>query len=78
MGKIVEVKVIPGSRVEEVIEGEPMIVKVREPPERGRANRALVKLLARYFNADVRILSGTGSRRKRVKIFFQNEIHEKS
>lgn len=68
MGRILEVKVIPRSKVEEVTEGEPMVVKVKEQPERGRANRAVIKLLAKHFNADVRILSGVGSRRKRVEI----------
>ena len=68
MGRIIEVKVIPNSRVGEVVDGEPVIVKLREPPEGGKANRALVKLLAKRFNADVRILSGVMGRRKLVEI----------
>jgi uncharacterized protein (TIGR00251 family) len=63
-----EIKVIPNSATEEVIEAEPLIVRVREPPSKGKANRAVVKLLARYFNANVRIVSGATSKRKVVEL----------
>jgi hypothetical protein len=66
--KRIEIKVIPNSSAEEVIEAEPLIVKVKEPPTKGKANRAVIKVLARYFNANVRIVSGTMSRRKIVEI----------
>jgi hypothetical protein len=68
MGKILEIKVIPNSRVEKVIEGEPMVVKVREPPEKGKANKAVVKLLSKHFGSRVRIVSGDKSRTKLVEI----------
>ena len=45
-----------------------MIVKVKEPPTKGKANKAVIKVLARYFNANVRIISGTKSRKKIVEI----------
>ena len=46
-------------------------VRVTEPPERGKANREVVKLLARELgiapNA-LEIVRGAGSRRKTVRI----------
>ena len=63
--KTIEIKVIPNSNEEAVIEAEQLVVvRVKEPPTRGKANKAVVKLLSRYFNANVRIVSGTKSRRK--------------
>ena len=54
---------------EAVIEAEQLVVvRVKEPPTRGKANKAVVKVLSRYFNANVRIVSGTKSRRKIVAI----------
>ena len=41
MGRILEIKVVPNSQVEEIIEEEPIIVKVRDPPEKGKANKAV-------------------------------------
>ncbi|MCW3138841.1 MAG: DUF167 domain-containing protein [Methanophagales archaeon] len=74
----IEIKVIPNSNEEAVIEAEaeaepkpepePLIVRVKEPPTKGKANKAVVKLLSRYFNARVRIVSGANSRRKIVAI----------
>ena len=66
--KTIEIKVIPNSNVEAVVEAEPLIVRVKEPPTKGRANKAVVKLLSEYFNARARIVSGTKSRRKIVEI----------
>ena len=45
--------------------------QVKEPPEKGRANRAIVKMLADYFNisqSNVRIISGSTSRLKIIEI----------
>jgi hypothetical protein len=66
--KRIEIKVVPNAAVEEIIEANPLIVKVKAPPTKGKANRAVIALLARYFNANVRIVSGTKSRRKIVEI----------
>jgi len=66
--KTIEIKVIPNSNVDAVVEAEPLIVRVKEPPTKGKANKAVVKLLSEYFNARVRIVSGTKSRRKIVEI----------
>ncbi|MGB9607532.1 MAG: DUF167 domain-containing protein [bacterium] len=68
MKKVIEVKVIPNAGKEEIIEGEPLIVKVKEPAEKGRANDAVVRLLSRYFKGEVRIIRGESKRRKVVEI----------
>ncbi|MEW5840790.1 MAG: DUF167 domain-containing protein [Thermoproteota archaeon] len=58
----------------EVTEGDNSIiiqVSIKSPPERGRANRELVKRLARHFGVpepSVRIVSGLASRKKVVEI----------
>jgi uncharacterized protein (TIGR00251 family) len=66
--KKIEIKVIPNSNVEEVIEAEPLLIRVKEPPTKDKANKAVIKLLSKYFNANVRIVSGAKSRRKIVEI----------
>ncbi|NAT11037.1 hypothetical protein C4E22_05780 [ANME-1 cluster archaeon AG-394-G06] len=66
--KRIAIKVIPNSKTEEIIDAEPMIIRVKEPPTKGKANKALVMLLSRYYNADVRIVSGAKSRRKIVEV----------
>lgn len=66
--KKIAIKVIPNANVEEIIEAEPLIIRVKEPPTKGRANKAVIKLLSGHFNARVRIVSGARSRRKMVAI----------
>lgn len=66
-----EVKVHPGARFEKIDEGEIFEVWLREKPEGGKANAALIKALARHFSvpkSSVSILRGHGSRRKIVEI----------
>jgi uncharacterized protein (TIGR00251 family) len=46
-------------------------VHVTAPPDKGKANRAVLELLADYFNAPIsrlRIVKGQGSREKIVDI----------
>jgi uncharacterized protein (TIGR00251 family) len=53
------------------VSGEEIEVWIRSPPERGRANRELVKKLAEYFGvpeAGVWIVSGLASKKKIVEI----------
>jgi hypothetical protein len=63
-----EIKVIPNSKREEVIEGDPLVVRVKALPTKGKANKAVIDLLSRHFNAPVRIVSGASSRKKIVEI----------
>ncbi len=69
----VTVKIKPNSKKEEIkkIDDKNFVVAVKEPPFGGKANRALVKNMAEYFNVSssaVRIASGHSSRQKIVEI----------
>ena len=68
----IEVKVKPNSKTEELgREGDSFILKVKEPAREGRANQAVVKLLAEHFSvpkSQVRIISGFKSRNKVVEV----------
>ncbi|MGC9444715.1 MAG: DUF167 domain-containing protein [Candidatus Methanospirareceae archaeon] len=62
------IKVIPNAAADEVIEAEPLIVRVKAPPTKGKANKAVINLLSHHFNANVRIVAGATSRKKVVEI----------
>jgi len=68
----VRVKVVPNSKTDEVIrEGGGFLVRVKEPAKEGKANKAVIKLLADYFEVpqkQVTISSGFGSRDKVIEI----------
>jgi len=68
----IQVKVKPNSRVGEVSqEGDSFVVKVKEPPKEGRANRAVIGLLAEHFGvpqSQIRILSGFTTKNKIIEI----------
>ena len=68
----IQVKVKPNSRTEEISrEGDSFVIKVKEPPQEGKANQALIKLLAEHFGVpqnQVRILSGFRSRNKVIEV----------
>lgn len=68
MTKILIIKVIAGSKKDQIIEGKPLIVKVKEPPIKGRANKAVVKLLTKYFGKRVRIVSGRKNKKKIIEV----------
>lgn len=57
-------------KVEKVNENH-FIVKVKEVPEKGRANQAVIKILAEFFKvpiSNVKIISGLKSKNKVVEI----------
>jgi len=68
----IKVKIKPNSRTEEISqEGDSFVVKVKEPPKEGRANQAVIKLLAQHFGVpqgQVRILSGFKSKNKVIEV----------
>ncbi len=68
----IQVKVKPNSRTEEVSqESDSFIVKVKEPPKEGKANQAVVRLLAEHFGvpkSQVRIVTGSKSKNKVVEV----------
>ena len=66
-------KVVPGSSRDEVVGwlGDSLKVKVKAPPEKGRANEAVVTLLADYLGVDassIAVVSGHGSPAKVVAV----------
>ena len=66
------VKVTPNSKIEGISkEGDLLLVRVKDPPKEGKANRAVVKLLAEYFGVSqgqVTIVSGYNGRNKIIEI----------
>jgi len=68
----IRAKVIPNSKAEGVIkEGDGFLVRVKEPAKEGKANRAVIKLLAEHFGVSQRqivISSGFGSRNKVIEV----------
>ncbi len=72
MGRI-KLHVTPGAR-EEAISGwraESLHLKVRERPQKGRANEAVIRMLARCLGvprASIGIVHGAGSRDKLVEV----------
>jgi uncharacterized protein (TIGR00251 family) len=68
----IAVRVKPRSRVEEVSgEGDSYVVRVKEPPVEGRANRAVLRLLASHLGVPesrLRIVSGFSSRNKVIEV----------
>jgi len=67
------VRVKPKAKEEKVekIDDINFRVQVTQPPEKGKANMAVVKALAGYFNvnrSNVQIVSGSSSKLKVIKI----------
>ncbi|MBE8539545.1 DUF167 family protein [Geoglobus acetivorans] len=56
-----------------------LLVKVRSPPEGGKANREVEELLSEFFNARVEIVSGHRSRDKHAVVYglTENEVHDR-
>lgn len=55
----------------EKIDEERFLIAVREPPVDGKANKAIVRILSKYFNvssANVCIISGHTSKQKIIEI----------
>ncbi len=70
--KQIKVKVIPNAKKNRVVESEGMFkVYVNAPAVEGKANKALIELLAEHFNvrkSAVRIVRGEKAREKVVEI----------
>ena len=68
---LIKVKVKPNSREQEIIKisDKEYIVRIRNPPTKGKANKELLDLLKSYFkNKKIRIIKGEKSREKVLKI----------
>jgi uncharacterized protein (TIGR00251 family) len=69
MRYFVSVRFSSDGRIE--VSGNEITVSIKSPPERGKANRELVKRLADYFGLDIGrivIVSGYTSRKKVVEV----------
>ena len=68
----IKARVTPKAKVNKISkEGDFFKIKVTAPPEKGRANEAVIKLLAEYFKvskSEVIIRSGEKSRIKEIEI----------
>ena len=68
----IQVRVKPNSKTEDVtMDRDIYVVRVKEPPKEGKANRAVVRLLSEHFNvprSSVTITVGLSSRNKVVEI----------
>lgn len=66
---IIKVKVKPSSSEQSVEKAEEgYVVKLKSPPQDGKANEELVKVLSKYFGSVVRIKSGFTSKHKTVEV----------
>jgi hypothetical protein len=70
-GRIVTIKVITNSRRPgvEIDDSGKLKVRVSQPPQDGRANAAVLELLARHFNvrrSSLEIIKGAASRHKDI------------
>ncbi len=72
MTRLVPVKVKPrSSRAGVRVEGGQLLVRVLAPPEKSKANREVVRLLAEFFHVpatQITIVAGTCSRFKFLRI----------
>jgi uncharacterized protein (TIGR00251 family) len=69
----IQVRVKPNSRTEEVgQESGSFIVRVKDLPKEGKANQAVIRLLAEHYfgvsKSQVRIVSGLTSRTKVIEV----------
>ena len=68
----INIKVIPGARKEEIKEEDNGFrVYLKSKPEKGKANKELITLLADYFNtskSNIRIIKGEHARNKIIEI----------
>lgn len=72
MEETINIRVIPNAKKNEVIqEADCLKVKVTAPPVEGKANKALVEILAEYFNVRknaIKIIKGERSKNKVILI----------
>jgi len=68
---LIKIKVFPGSKKDEIVmrKDDEFEVRVKEKAEEGKANKAVIKVLANYFKIDeskIRLIKGF---KERSKIF---------
>ncbi len=81
---MLKVQVSPGSKRGEILGYDEwrkaLVVRVRSPPEGGKANREVVELLSKFFSAEVEIVSGHKSRSKVVVVkgLGEKEVYDRA
>lgn len=70
---IITVKITPNSRMNRVVgfEEDILKIKIKAPPEKGKANKELINFLAKKLKiakSSIKILTGQTSRLKKLKI----------
>ncbi len=68
----IQIKVTPSAPRSEIfsqLSDGTLKVRLQAPPENGKANKALIKLLKKELNADAEIVSGALSQKKLVRLF---------
>ena len=78
MAQKLEIKVVPGASRNQISGwlGTRLKVRVQAPPESGKANKAVIKLLAQRLGIstrDIAIISGTSSPLKTLEINIPKE-----
>jgi len=71
------IKVVANAKKDEIIDGDPLIVKTKYPPRQGKANKAVEKQLSKYFHTTVRILKGAKSKNKVIELGVDAPAHKK-
>lgn len=68
---LLKVRVIPNSSTDQIAgfdsdKGE-LKIRVKAPPEKGRANKELIKFFKKRYSMDIKIVKGLSSRSKIIK-----------
>lgn len=63
-----EIKVKAGSSKEKIVDGDELVVYVKERAVDGKANKAVLKLLKKHFGKEVRIVKGLKSKVKIIEV----------
>ena len=76
-GVLIDVWVVPGARKPGIsgLHGESVKVRVSEPPEDGKATKAVARLLSERLDTEVELVRGMTSR---GKLFLASGIDEKT
>lgn len=69
VGVIIDVWVVPGARSTEIVgvHDNALRIRVAAPAERGKANKATLKLLGGVLSSGLSLVKGASSRRKQVR-----------
>ena len=75
--KVINVRVIPNAKKDDLLkEGDKLKVYVTAPAIGGKANKAMIKVLAEFFNvkkSDIRIIRGEKSREKVIEVNIESD-----